>query len=170
MRIEMIPLERVVIDGVSVAFGMDRALVVAAIGCGEQVGGRSYYYDSEMAIDYDEDGRVDFIEFLGGIDGSLHPDIFGVSAFDTPADDLAGLLAEKNGGEVDDTEAEYAYQYLELSVGVHRETTPGDVAEMIEEMKADGISTEDNADVRAECRRAAHWATIGVGTAGYYRR
>ena len=170
MTIEIIPLEKVVIDGASVAFGMDRAAVEAAIGCGEQVGGRSYYYDSEMAIDYDEDGLVDFIEFLGGIDGKLRPEIFGVSAFDTSADELAALLEEKNDGEVDDSEAEYTYQYLELSVGIYRETTPGDVAEMVEEMEADGICTEDNADVQAERRKADHWATIGIGTEGYYRR
>ena len=42
--------------------------------------------------------------------------------------------------------------------------------EMIEEMKADGISVEDNEDVAQDMRRANHWATIGVGVAGYYQR
>ena len=41
---------------------------------------------------------------------------------------------------------------------------------MIEEMKADGIPTEDNEDLAADMRRANNWATIGVGVAGYYRR
>lgn len=40
---------------------------------------------------------------------------------------------------------------------------------MIEEMEADGISTEDNEDVIADMRRANHWATIGVGIKGYYQ-
>ena len=40
---------------------------------------------------------------------------------------------------------------------------------MIEEMKADGIPTEDNEDLAADIKRANHWATIGIGVAGYYR-
>lgn len=170
MKIEIIPLEKVVIDGVSVGFGMERAAVEAAIGCGEQVGQRCYYYNSEMAVDYDADDRVEFIEFLGGIDGELRPAIYGVSAFDAPADELTALLEQKNDGEVDDSEAVYAYTYLEISVGVYRETTPADVLEMIEQMQSDGIDAENNEDVQADRRRAGHWATIGVGVAGYYRR
>ena len=31
------------------------------------------------------------------------------------------------------------------------------------------ISTENNADIAKDMRRANHWATIGIGIAGYYR-
>ena len=37
-----------------------------------------------MAIDYREN-KVDFVEFLAGIDGKLKPTIYGVSAFDVNA-------------------------------------------------------------------------------------
>lgn len=53
-------------------------------------------------------------------------------------------------------------------MGVYREAGPEDIAEMIEEMKADGIPTEDNEDLAADIKRANHWATIGIGGAGYY--
>ena len=62
------------------------------------------------------------------------------------------------------------YSFLNISIGVYREIRPLDVMEMIEEMKADGILTEDNEDVIADMRRANHWATIGVGIRGYYQR
>ena len=148
MNAEIYPLEKVVVDGVSIYFGMDQSAVETAIGKGQLAGKRYYYCNNDMAIDYSDHKTVAFIEFLGGIDGSLHPVIYGVSAFDSPADALA---------------------FLHISVGVYRETRPSDVLEMIEEMKADGIPTEDNEDIAAEMRKANHWTTIGAGAAGYYQ-
>ena len=172
MNIEIFPLEKIVIDGVSIYLGMDQSAVERAIGKGqyEPVRNRYYYYGTEMAIDYSENNTVEFIEFLGGIDGSVHPVIYGVSAFDTPADELADLLRQKNGGEIDDSEKGYSFAFLNISVGIYRERLLSDVMEMIEEMKADGIPTEDNEDVAEEMRKANHWASIGVGVAGYYQR
>lgn len=170
MNIEIYPLEKVVIDGASIYLGMERSSVEAAIGKGQHVGNRFYYYGSEMAVDYGADQKVEFIEFLGGIDGSLRPIIYGVSAFDTPADELVELLKQKNDGRVNDSEQGYSFSFLNISIGVYRETRPSDVIEMLEEMKVDGIPTENNEDVAAEMRKANHWATIGVGVHGYYQR
>lgn len=168
MSVEIYPLEKVVIDGISIYLGMNRPAVETAIGKGEYAGERYYYYDSNMAIDYNDDETVEFIEFLGGIDGSLHPMIYGVSAFDVSADELVSLLQQKNNGEVDDLEKGYSYAFLNISVGIYRERKPSDVAEMIEEMEADGISAEENEDIAEEMQKANHWATIGIGVAGYY--
>ncbi|MBQ8510284.1 MAG: hypothetical protein IJ493_10300 [Clostridia bacterium] len=172
MNIELYPLEKVVVDGVSIDLGMEQSDVEAAIGKGQYVKpcDRYYYYHSEMAISYNNDRKVEFIEFLGGIDGSLRPAIYGVSAFDTPANELAELLKQKNNGEIQDLERGCSLSFLNISVGVYRSATPSDVAEMIEEMKANGISTDNNKDVEADIRKANHWETIGIGTAGYYRR
>ena len=170
MNIEIYPFEKVVVDGVSVYLGMNQSAVEAAIGKGQLAGNRYYYYDNDMAIDYSDNKTVEFIEFLGGIDGSVHPVIYGVSAFDTSADELVDLLRQKNDGEMDDSEQGYSFAFLNISVGVYRELRPSDVMEMIEEMKADGIPAEDNEDVAEEMRKANHWATIGVGVADYYRR
>lgn len=168
MNIEIYPLDRAVIDGVSIYLGMEQAAVEAAIGKGELAGNRYYYYNNEMAIDY-SDGKVEFIEFLGGIDGILHPWIYGVSAFDTHADELIKILEQENDGEVDDySEQGYSFAFLDISVGVYRELRPSDVEEMIEEMKADGISADNNEDVQNEMRKANHWSTIGIGIEDYY--
>lgn len=167
MNIDIDPLDKVVIDGVSVCLGMEQTAVEAVIGKGQFIGNRYYYYNNDMAIDY-KDGKVEFIEFLGGIDGSLHPRIYGVSAFDTPAEELIKILKQKNDGQVDDSEQGYSFAFLNIGVGVYRELRPSDVAQMIEEMKADGISTENNEDVAKEMRKADHWSTIGIGAAGYY--
>ena len=170
MKIEIYPLDKVVFDGVPVCFGVERSAVENAIGAGQLIGKRYYYYNNELAIDYNENGTVEFIEFLGGVEGSLQPTIYGVSAFGSDAEEVAELLKQKNDGEITDTEQGYSYSFSNISVGVYREIRPSNILEMIEEMKADSIPTEDNEDLAADMRRANHWATVGVGVAGYYRR
>lgn len=170
MKIEIVPLEKIVIDDVAVTLGMSRLDVEAAIGKGQPIGNRFYYFNNEMAIDYDSDGTVAFVEFLGGTGGTLRPIIYGVSVFDILADELAELLERKNAGEIDDPEHGYSYMYKNISVGIYRETRPIDVSEMIEEMRSLGVAINGNVDVAEEMRKANHWATIGAGVAGYYRR
>ena len=104
MTITIHPLEQVLLDGVPIRFGMKRAEVEAALGAGQAIGARHYYQNSELAIDYDRDDRVEFVEFLAGAEGALRPVLYGVSAFDTDADVLADLLLEHSGGEVIDEE------------------------------------------------------------------
>ncbi|MDE7229653.1 MAG: hypothetical protein K2N56_04160 [Oscillospiraceae bacterium] len=168
MNIEIFPLDKVLIDGVSVFLGADRSTVEAAIGAGELAGKRYYYYKGNMAVDYDSSDKVKFIEFLGGVDGELHPVIYGVPAFETTADKLTELLTEKNNGEIDDSEHGYSYGFLNISVGVYRTRIPDDIEDMIEDAEEDGEELDDE-DIEFERRKADHWATIGIGVKDYYR-
>lgn len=166
MHIELYPLEKVVIDGKTLAFGMTRTAVEATLGKGDRVGARHYYFNSELALDHRDD-RVAFIEFLGGIDGALHPTLDGVSVFDAQADELAALLRERSGVIVD-TVGGYSYQFPPIGLGLYREAVPEEVTAMIEEAASDGAPMSPE-DVAFERRRAAHWASIGIGGADYYR-
>lgn len=168
MDLQILPLEGIAIDGSVLAFGMTRAETEAMLGVGETVGTRCYYENGELAVDFDADDRVEFIEFLGGIDGILQPTLDGISVFSAEADAVEALLRRKNcdGGET--SEQGYAVRFHAISVGVYREITPDDVREMIEEMQASGIPTAQNEDLLADQRRASHWATVGLGKAGYY--
>lgn len=169
MHIEIYPLEKVKIDTAEIYLGMEQSAVETAIGKGQLLGNRYYYYNCEMAIDYDTDMKVKFIEFLGGIDGFLRPVIYGVSAFEVFSDSLTSLLTQKNDGEIDDSERGYCYSFLNISVGIYRETTPSAVDEMKKEMEADGIPIENNKDIEIEIRKAKHWSTIGIGVVDYYK-
>ncbi len=169
MRVEIYPLDRVELDGRCIRLGMKRSEAEALIGAGQVVRGNEHYYcQNEMKVVYDKDEKVEFVEFLGGIDGQLKPMIYGVSAFNADAEKLVELLTQKNSGDVRDAEQGYSYQFMKISVGLYREIRPQDVLEMIEEMKADGIPTEGNEDLEADRRRAGHWVTIGFGVSGYY--
>ena len=143
--------------------------VSGAISVGTEVSISKKNISYELAIDYNKNDIVDFIEFLGGAEGSLQPTIYGVSAFGSDAEEVTELLKQKNDGEITDTEQGYFYSFSNISVGVYREIRPSDILEMIEAMKADGIPTEDNEDLATDMRRANHWATIGVGVDGYYQ-
>ena len=165
--VELIPGVGAVLDGKTIRLGDAKADVEQTLGEGENVRWNSlYYFASELRVDFDEEGHVEFIELLGGPDGMLQPVIFGVEAFREPPEAVAELLKEKNGGDFLDTEKGYSYAFKKLSVGLYRESIPENVAEMIEEAEADGHPLSEE-DVEYEKRRT-HWAAIGVGIEGYY--
>ena len=168
MNIEIYPLDRIVIDGVTVRLGMEKSAVENVIGRGQLIGTRCYYFNNEMAIDYNNN-KVEFIEFLRGIDGNLKPIIYGVSAFDITASDLVEVLKVNNNGEICDNEKGYSYQFSNISIGLYREAIPNEVAEMIEEAKSFGNPMSDD-EIQYEMKRANYWATIGIGVTGYYQR
>jgi len=160
------PLEGIRIGGKEIQLGSTLGELKAALGEPDFVHKNSQYY-SELRVDFGADGKAEFIEFLGGADGALQPIIYGVPAFKTSADELYKLLAEKNGGEIDDSENGYSYAFLNISVGVYRESIPEDVEEMISEAESEGFPMSDE-DIADERKKAKFWATIGIGRADYY--
>ena len=168
MNIKIHPLDKVVFDNVSICLGMEKSAVELALGAGEAIGNRYYYFHSEMAIDY-HGNKVDFIEFLGSVDGKMKPTIYGVSAFETQANDLFDVLKKQNNGVIRDSENGYSYQFENISVGVYREAVPKEIEEMIEEAASFGNPMSDD-EMQYEMKRANHWATIGIGVTGYYQR
>lgn len=168
MTAEIFPLDKVLIDGTAISLGMERSAIEAAIGKGQPIGKRYYYFNSEMAIDYNG-GKAEFIEFLGGPDGTLKPAIYGVSVFEAQADELFNILKAQNSGPICDAENGCSYQFPRISVGIYREAVPQKVEEMIEEATNSGVPMSDD-EIQYERDRADHWATLGLGLPGYYQR
>ena len=168
MNIQIYPLDKIVFGNVPIFFGMEKSEVDLALGAGEEIGKRYYYFHHEIVIDYQEN-KVDFIELTGGVDGKLKPTVYGVSAFDVDAAELVDVLKANNNGEICDNENGYSYQFSNISIGLYREAIPNEIAEMIEEAKRFGNPMSDD-EIRYEMKRANHWATIGIGVTGYYQR
>ena len=78
-------------------------------------------------------------------------------------------MRKQNNGIIFDGENGYSYQFENIGVGIYRETVPKEVEKMIEEAASFGNPMSDD-EIQYEMKRANHWATIGVGTAGYYQR
>ena len=166
-QVEVIPQVGVVVDGKTVHLEDTRENVERTLGAPSGSRWNSlYYFDNELRVDFDEEGRVEFIELLGGPEGKLQPVIFGLKAFQVEPEAVVELLKEKNGGDFVDAENGYSYAFRKLSVGLYRESVPENVAEMIEEARADGHPLSEG-DIEQEKRRT-HWATIGVGAENYY--
>lgn len=146
MRVEVFPLEKIIIDNKEIMLGMNINEVQKLIGISDRgfsncdgESCRHYYFDSELGLDFDESGLLEFIEFLGGIDGNLRPYLYGVSAFETSADELLKIIMQQDD-EVDDSEADYCYCFLNIGIWLWR---------------------QDNQN--------KHWDTIGIGVDKYYR-
>ena len=168
--LELIPLEGLRLGNTLLPLSASKEQVETLLGPAEVVhGSRWYYVKSDLSVSFDPSGQVEFIEFLGGLEGRLQPTIYGLPAFQTGADELIEELTRRNDGPVDDHEQDYSYAFLNISVGVYRSILPKDVQEMIAEMEADGIPTRNNPDLERDKRRAEHWETIGIGVAGYYQ-
>ena len=168
MQTEIYPLDRVELDGVGIDLGMEQSAVEAAIGNGERIGMRYYYFNGEMAIDYLE-SKVDFIEFLSGADGTLRPTVYGVSVFEADASDLFSILKKQDGGTIGDTERGYSYQFRNISIGIYREAVPDEIREMVKEAERFGTPMSED-EIQYEMNRANHRTAVGFGVAGYYRR
>ena len=167
--LEIRPLVGVEINGTEIKLGASEGEVRAVLGEPSSKGKNALYFcNNELRFDFNN-GGVEFIEFLGGINGELQPTVYGVSAFKTDADELFELLKRKNNGSIDDSEAEYSYNFCEISVGIYREITPYDVQEMAAESHV-GNGTVHDEDIEEEMFRASHWATIGMGVPNYYKR
>ena len=92
-----------------------------------------------MGLDFDENGFLEFIEFLAGNDGSLKPYIYGLSAFEIDADKLIEIITEHDD-EIDDSEANCCYSFFNISIGLWRKND-----------------------------KSKRWDTIGIGKKDYYR-
>ncbi|MBR4889558.1 MAG: hypothetical protein IKU17_10480 [Clostridia bacterium] len=154
------PLKGLEWNGRLLPFGASRDEAMALLGTAEVVRGSYYYFNSELRIDFDADGKAEFMEFLGGPDGMLRPELYGANVFESDAEELSALLKAKNGGEIIDAENGYSYAFPAISVGVYRESTPADIADMEGMVPAEEFEFEK--------RRAFRWATLGFGRAGYY--
>lgn len=109
------------------------------------------------------------MNFSGGVDGQLEPTIFGLPVFESDAKVIYELLKQHNGDNIDDTERGYCYSFLNLSIGIYRESIPENISEMIDEAISFGNPMTDD-EIQYEMKKANHWATIGMGIAGYYQR
>ena len=162
------PLEGIEWNGKKIPLGSSKKDIENILGQPDTEEASFYYFENELRFDFDKNGTVEFIEFLGGNDGILQPELYGVKVFDIQADELYEILKEKNNGQIGDNEDGYAYEFFDLSIGVHRESIPENIEEMIADMEADGVDIEGNEDLEMEKKMAYHWATIGIGRKGYY--
>ena len=129
-----------------------------------------FYDDLELRIDLDNQGQIEFIEFIyGPFPEKTEIEVYEINPFKTQSFELLEVLTEKNNGHVDKSEEPYCYAFLESSIGVFRDSCESDVNEMIAEMKANGENPEQEDWVLEDKQKAKYFWTIGIGKKGYYK-
>ncbi|WP_207646268.1 hypothetical protein [Ruminococcus albus] len=174
MRFTILPPEGIDADGRRINIGASAEDITAVLGQPADILNddsgltRYYYFDNELRFDLDSNGRLSFVEFIGGTEGKLKPEIYGINAFEAGADELLSLLTENDIGAITE-DGGYSYYFPNIRIGMTRHATPEAIAEMKAEYQADG--EEVSPEILAfEQKRAAHWAMIGIGQSEYYRK
>lgn len=171
IKIVLKPLQGILIEGIGeLTFGQSKASVENLLGKPSEHSNnvQSFYDNYEMRLDFDEK-ELSFIEFIYG----PYPEktaltLYGINPFNIGAGPLIELLNLKNNGEIDDSEAEYCYSFLNISVGVWRDATEKDLQESINEAKLIGKPQGTIDQLEIELESVKNFWTIGIGKIGYY--
>lgn len=171
-KIEIIPLVGIKIENIGqINLGQSKAEIENLLGKpSKNLNDKKYFYDDfEFRVDFDKKGKSGFIEFIyGPFPEKTEISIYDVNPFRAGAKQLIKILTEKNNGHINDSEAEYCYCFLEISVGVWREFTEEDVQASMDEMKESGEFEENKEVLFEDLEKAKNFWTIGIGTKDYY--
>lgn len=171
IKIEFIPLEGINIDfNRQIRFGITKSELIQHIGTPSNEFGNELYFDElELHIDIDENGKVEFIEsVMGPYPEKTEVSINGINPFETKANDLVKILGTINNGKIDKSEAEYAFTFIDKSIGIYRSSTTKDVEEMIKEMKENNDFENKKEDALFDLQKSQFFWTFGIGVKGYY--
>jgi hypothetical protein len=173
IKIEIKPLKGIDIENVGkVSLGESRKNVESILGRpSEPNSNKSAFYDFyELRIDFDDFEKVEYIEFIyGPFPERTELSIYDVNPFTIGAEKLVEILSEHNNGEIDFTEAEFSYSFLNNSVGIWRQFTQRDVEESIAALKLNGKYEFNKSSIEDDLENSKNFWTIGVGIADYYR-
>lgn len=156
-------------DGAWIRFHDTRAQVEAILGEPEDTGANTYLYnDNTLQISFDDNGTVEFIDFLGGFGSGIHPVIFGADAFAADANEVIALIKAQSSDWKEDC---MEYTFFDLSLGLMRGGMPGDLEKFIAELQEDGIDPESEfgkEQIACEEMQIRYCQCIGIGVKGYY--
>lgn len=172
-KIEILPLDGIVIENIGkLSLGESGPAIEKLLGSPSKGSDshRLYYDNYEFRVDLDNNGNAEFIEFISGpYPEKAEISVYGINPFQIEASQLLEILSEKNNGKIDDSEAEYCYTFLNISVGVWRQITVRDVEEDIADLKANNEYEENKEWLEEDLEKARNFWTIGIGVENYYK-
>ena len=171
-RIEIIPLDGIEIEGLgNIKLGQSKLAIEKLLGKGSPHSNtkQSFYDNYEFRLDFDKNDNIEFIEFIyGPYPERTKLQIYGIDPFEIGGDQLIELLTQKNNGDIDLSEADFSFGFLNISVGIWRQFTEKDVLEEIEEMKKQGEFEDNKIELEEDLSKSRNFWTIGIGIKNYY--
>ncbi|WP_316798403.1 hypothetical protein [Pedobacter frigidisoli] len=172
IKIKILPLEGIEIENIGKLYlGQAKPDIEKLLGTPSANSNlQQLFYDHyELRIDLDHNENAEFIEFIyGPFQERTELSIYGINPFQIGADKLIEILKEKNKGKIDDSEAGYSYAFLNISVGIWRQSTEKGIDESIAEMKANQEYEENKDWLNEDLNKAKNFWTIGIGVKNYY--
>jgi len=171
-KINIVPLDGVYIENIGkLLLGHSKAEIEILLGKPSASSNflQFYYDDLELRVDFDKQGNAEFIEFIyGPFPEKTELSIYDINPFQTGAEKLIEILTEKNNGEIDNSEADYCFAFLNISVGIWRQFTEQNVRESIEEMQRNNEYEVNKDWLHQDLEKAKNFWTIGIGVKNYY--
>lgn len=171
IKIEMLPLQGIVIESIGkINLGDTKTIVKKILGKPSSTSSdeKFFYHKYELKICFDKSNHVEFIECNGLFSTKTELSMYGIHPFKIEGDELIKILTKKNNGKVDDSEADYSYTFLNISVGIWRDSSPKEFKKEINEAKRNGEYEKDKKYFEEELERAKYFWTIAIGKKGYY--
>lgn len=168
-KIKLLPLIGVNIENIGIIqFGLDIHNIKLKLGEPNLQNDTELYYD-EFRIDLNENKEMEFIEFQGPTPKDIDISIYDVNPFTVCANKLLEILAIRNKGTIDDSEAPYCYCFMNISVGLWREFVEKDILDTIENMKNVGDYEKSKEWINLDLEKSKFFWSIGIGRKDYYK-
>ena len=170
-KIELNPLKGIHITEVgTLEFGMTANEVKEILGQPEQGEDfQLFYYSKELRLDFNSQKCLEFAEIISGpYPKNIEPVLYDINPFTLSANELVDLLAQKNGSDIDCSEAPECYAFRSISVGVFREFSEEDVQQSIKESKENGMYDDEKKWLLEDLEKSKHFWTVGIGIKDYY--
>lgn len=170
--ITLLPLEGIEIEGIGLLkLGTSKEAVHKFLGLPSEHDDHSWFYKKhEFRLDFDEEGNIEFIEFVFGPNPERTVlSVYEQNPFELDAADLVALLTKCNrGSAIDDSDAPYCYTFSHLAMGIWRQFTDADVQQSMDETPAEDRDSDEDEWLARDLEMGKHLRTIGLGVAGYY--
>lgn len=154
-----------------IRFGDSQKRIAEVFGAPEDTSGNTLMYrKNQLQFTFNEQGAVEFIDFLRGSDDTIHPVIFGLDVFNTDADKVIAALEENSCAMEEDC---LQYTFFDLSINLMRGGKAGDLENFITELEEDCIDPESEfgkEQIAREEEQIHFCQCIGLGTKGYYNK
>src|SRR5688500_4995138 len=116
-----LPIEPLVGVG-NLHFGMTRAEAEAVLGRSHQVDEKRRRFFDALFVDFDDDGRVEFIE--AGLSSLFHLTLSGQNLHELDARDAVAFVSRFDSVCQDDPELGYSFVFEKLQLCLWRSTLP----------------------------------------------
>ena len=170
-KIEFNPLKGIHIAEVgTIEFGMTANEVKEVLGQPElEDDSQLFYFSEELRLDFNSQKCLEFIEIISGpYPKAIKPILYAVNPFELLANELVDLLIQKNGSDIDYSEAPECYAFRNISVGIFREVSEETIRQSIKKAKENGVYEDEKIWLLDDLEKSKHFWTIGIGLKDYY--